>query len=60
MVMLTKNLPSRAKKVHCPICGARLCDVKCDEEIYINYNSISCGIVIKCYKCRNKFNVSIK
>lgn len=28
MVTLSKSPPDNVKKVHCPICGGRLCDVK--------------------------------
>ena len=28
MIILSKTFPKKAKKVHCPVCGGGLCDVK--------------------------------
>lgn len=60
MVALSKSAQDNVKKVHCPICGGRLCDVKENERIYFNKkNTNKNGIIIKCYKCGNKINISI-
>lgn len=60
MVTLSKSPPDNVKKVHCPICGGRLCDVKENERICLDREKKSKnGIIIKCYKCGNKINISI-
>lgn len=61
MVTLSKSPPDNVKKVHCPICGGRLCDVKEDERICLdNGNKSKSGIIVKCYKCGNKINISVQ
>lgn len=60
MIIITEfvSIADSVKKVHCPVCGARLCDVKKNQKISEeNFNNNSDGIIIKCYKCRNKFNI---
>lgn len=61
MVFLSTLYQFHTKKVHCPICGGRLCDVKENERICLDREKKSKnGIIIKCYKCGNKINISIK
>lgn len=57
MVIISESLPDNVKKVHCPVCGGRLCDVKKSERICIGKENN--GIIIKCYKCGNKVSISI-
>ncbi|MDY5399803.1 MAG: hypothetical protein ACI4XC_07040 [Eubacterium sp.] len=60
MITLSKSPTDNVKKVHCPICGGRLCDVKENERICLDKDKISeNGIIVKCYKCGNKINISI-
>ncbi len=60
MITLSKSPQENVKKVHCPICGGRLCDVNESESICLdNDKSTVNGIIIKCYKCGNKINISI-
>ncbi len=59
MVALSKSHSDNVKKVHCPICGGRICDVKENEKIYLEKDMETDGIIIKCYKCGNKINISI-
>ncbi len=60
MVALSKSAQDNVKKVHCPICGGRLCDVKENERICLDKENINKnGIIVKCYKCGNKINISI-
>ena len=58
MVTLSRAPAADVKKVHCPICGGRLCDVKVSERICFK-NENENGIIVKCYKCGNKINISI-
>ena len=58
MVTLSKTPPGNVKKVHCPLCGGRLCDVKVSERICLEDENEN-GIIVKCYKCGNKINISI-
>ena len=61
MVALSKSPPDNVKKVQCPFCGGRLCDVKENERIYLDKEKKNNnGIIIKCYKCGNKINISVK
>lgn len=59
MVALSIAPQINVKKVHCPICGGRICDVKENEKICFD-KSYKNGIIVKCYKCGNKIGVSIK
>ena len=59
MITLSKSPFGSIKKVHCPICGGRLCDVRENERICLDDKNKS-GIIIKCYKCKNKISISIK
>ena len=59
MIALSKFAQDNVKKVHCPICGGRLCDVKKNERICFNKEQKSKnGIIVKCYKCGNKISIS--
>ena len=58
MLIVAENGCKNTKKVHCPICGGRLCDVSCSENVVISKNYIN-GIILKCYKCKNHFSISI-
>jgi transcription elongation factor Elf1 len=58
MIVISKSPQSNVKKVHCPICGGRLCDVKESKRI-CECNNNEDGIVLKCYKCGNKISISI-
>lgn len=60
MVALSKSHSDNVKKVHCPICGGRICDVKENEKIYLEKDMETDGIIIKCYKCGNKINITVK
>lgn len=61
MITLSKSPPDNVKKVHCPICGGRLCDVKENERICLDKEKKNNnGIIIKCYKCGNKINISVQ
>ena len=60
MIVITQfiSISDSVKKVHCPVCGARLCDVKENQKICEKiFSNNSDGIIIKCYKCRRKFNI---
>ncbi len=64
MIIITRVVPVsiKVKKVHCPVCGARLCDVKKSQQIsedFLNNDYLN-GIIIKCYKCGRKFNIVTK
>lgn len=60
MLILSKPYYEKMKKVHCPICGGRLCDVKKNERICFDKEQKSKnGIIVKCYKCGNKISISI-
>ena len=58
MIVISKFPQSNVKKVHCPICGGRLCDVK-ESEIICERETNNNIIVLKCYKCGNKISISI-
>ena len=58
MIVISKSPQSNVKKVHCPICGGRLCDVIESEKI-CEKETIKNIIVLKCYKCGNKISISI-
>lgn len=61
MVVLSKSSTNNVKKVHCQICGGRLCDVKENERICLdNEKIVKNRIIVKCYKCGNKINISVK
>lgn len=51
--------------IRCPVCGGRLCDKPVGEKaetLPIDNEKLartSCGIILKCYKCRNKFFIQI-
>lgn len=59
MITLSQASQINLKKVHCPFCGARLCDVRVSERIFLDKQISENGIIIKCYKCGNKINVNI-
>ena len=58
MIVISKFPPADVKKVHCPVCGGRICDVKSSEKICEITKGIN-GIILKCYKCGNKISISI-
>lgn len=58
MVTLSKVPQVNVKKVHCPICGGRICDVRESERICLDNSNKNC-IIVKCYKCGNRIGVSI-
>ena len=60
MITLSRVGEFDVKKVHCPICGGRLCDVKMSEQIFFDKNNMKSEIVLKCYKCGNKIGISIQ
>lgn len=51
--------------IRCPVCGGRLCDKPVGEKAKtlpidtVPLERTSCGIIIKCYKCRNRFLIQI-
>ncbi len=60
MILLSKNIQKETKKIHCPICGGRLCDTNKSEKILlVNSQQENSGIIIKCYKCGTKIKISI-
>lgn len=60
MIVLSKTFQRNVKKVHCPVCGGRLCDVKTSEQISTNKYDIKGEIIVKCHKCRNKIGISMQ
>ncbi len=59
MIEVAKAEILKTKKIHCPICGFRLCDVKTSEKINYYSHKTSVGIIVKCNKCKSKFNITI-
>lgn len=59
MITLSEFPPDDVKKLHCPVCGGRLCDVKKNEKICLNKEQYVSIIVVKCYKCGNKISISM-
>lgn len=59
MVTLSPIPQTDVKKVHCSICGGRICDVRETEKICLG-KDCEREIVVKCYKCGNKIGVSIE
>lgn len=59
MITLSEFPPNNVKKVHCPVCGGRLCDVKKNEKICLDKEQNMSVIVVKCYKCGNKISISM-
>lgn len=60
MVVISPVINESTKKIHCPICGARLCDTNKSENIsYTNTLYCSLGIIVKCHKCGRKFKINI-
>jgi len=57
MVVISAPPPKKVKKVHCPKCGGRLCDVVETEKIRRGKNQY--GIIVKCYKCGKTVSISI-
>lgn len=60
MIVLSKTFQQKVKKVHCPVCGGRLCDVVSSEKIFLNNQNIKSKLVLKCHKCRNQIGISIQ
>ena len=60
MIVLSKCFQQKVKKVHCPVCGGRLCDVKISEDICMSDNDIKSVILLKCHKCKSKIGVSMQ
>jgi RNase P subunit RPR2 len=59
MITLSIGPQGNVKKVHCPKCGGRICDVDISEQIQLAKETEHC-IIVKCNKCGNKINISIK
>lgn len=59
MITVSEFPPDDVKKLHCPVCGGRLCDVRKNEIVCLEKVKNVNGIVLKCYKCGNKINISI-
>lgn len=59
MIILSEDCNGNYKKIHCPVCGGRLCDVKTSEKICKRKIQKGNGIVVKCYKCGRKINILI-
>jgi len=57
MIVISTPPHKKVKKVHCPKCGGRLCDVIESEKIKIG--KCRQGIIVKCYKCGEKVSISI-
>ena len=60
MIVLSKYLQQNVKKVHCPVCGGRLCDVNSSEKVFMNKKNVKSEIVLKCHKCKSKIGVSMQ
>lgn len=60
MIILSKAPQKYLKKVHCPVCGARLCNVKNTESIRVNNHGVNGDIILKCYNCKGKIGISIQ
>lgn len=60
MIILSRYFKNNVKKVHCPICGARLCDAKSTELIRVAKSDSNSEIILKCYKCKSKIGVSMQ
>ncbi len=60
MIILSKTFQRSVKKVHCPVCGGRLCDVHSSEKVFLNNQNIKSEIVLKCHKCRNQIGISMQ
>lgn len=60
MIILSKASQNDVKKVCCPVCGGRLCDVKLSENIYLSESAIKSEIILKCHKCKSKIGVSMQ
>ena len=60
MIVLSKSFQPNVKKVHCPVCGGRLCDVNSSERIFLNNQNVKSEIVLKCHKCRNQIGISMR
>lgn len=60
MIIISKSFQQNVKKVHCPVCGGRLCDVNSSEKIFLNKNDMKSEIVLKCHKCKNKIGISMQ
>lgn len=60
MIVLSKYFQQKVKKVHCPVCGGRLCDVNLSEKISLNNQNTKSEIVLKCHKCKSKIGVSMQ
>ncbi len=60
MILLSKPILKETKKIHCPICGGRLCDTNKKEKIHIT-DSVQddLGIIVKCHKCGTKIKINI-
>lgn len=60
MILLSKPTLNETKKIHCPICGGRLCDTYKTEKIrFINSSKDDFGIIVKCHKCGSKIKINI-
>ncbi len=61
MILLSKPTLKETKKIHCPICGGRLCDTNKTEKIrFIDSIKDDFGIIVKCHKCGSKIKINIK
>ena len=60
MIVLSKCFQQKVKKVHCPICGGRLCDVTSSERIFLNNRNSKSEIILKCHKCRNQIGITMQ
>ena len=60
MIVLSKSFQQNVKKLHCPVCGGRLCDVHSSEKVFLNNQNIKSEIVLKCHKCRNQIGISMQ
>lgn len=60
MIVLSKTFQQKVKKVHCPVCGGRLCDVVSSEKIFLNNQNMKSELVLKCHKCRNQIGISMQ
>lgn len=60
MVTLSRAIESDVKKVPCPICSRRLCDVKMSEPVFLTDSKTKSEINVKCYKCKNIIGISMQ
>ncbi len=57
MFVLSKATEKDVKKLSCPICGGRLCDIRITEKVSVEKCTTENELILKCYKCKNKIGI---